>query len=151
MPKAVLIYASLTGCTEEAAKLLEKELEELGASVELIHAFEADVNKLLHYDIIFIGTYTYGAHGDLPDEMVDFYFDLKEIDLNNRVFGVFGSGDRIYEFYCKSVDDFDKQLEKSNGIRGSKPVKFELTPSSKAKNEIKKMAKDVIEKYNSTK
>ena len=61
---------------------------------------------ILKRPISVVATYTYGD-GDLPDEIVDFYEDLQEIDLSGKIFGVCGSGDTFYDDFCKSVDDFE--------------------------------------------
>ena len=76
--------------------------------------------------------------------MEDFYFDLAEIDLAGRVYGVFGSGDPIYDYFCKSVDDFDKQLLKSGGHRAGEVVKFKLNATDEDKKNISRLAEDLV-------
>src|SRR5699024_9215715 len=82
--KALLVYTSLTGCTEKMAEFLTAELRSKGVDVDFRHCSEADPKDFLEYDIALVGTYTYGAHGDLPDEIVDFYFDLGDVDLSGK-------------------------------------------------------------------
>ena len=57
--------------------------------------------------IAIVATYTYGD-GELPDEMMDFYEDLADLNLNGKIYGVVGSGDTFYDEFCKAVDDFDR-------------------------------------------
>lgn len=145
-PTALIVYASLTGCTEAMAQLLAKELQSHHIEVDLRHCSQASPQDFMEYDIGIIGTYTYGAHGDLPDEIVDFYFDLEEVNLAGKWYAVFGSGDFIYEFYCKSVDDFDKKLKQAGAKRGAEAVKFELTATDEDQQKIKQMAKKLADR-----
>ncbi len=46
-------------------------------------------------------TYTYGD-GELPDEMMDFYEDLVDLNLNGKIHGVVDSGDNFYDEFCGS-------------------------------------------------
>lgn len=146
----LIVYTSLTGCTEQMAQLLADELRQKNISSDLRHCTESDPQDFLNYKICIVGTYTYGAHGDLPDEIVDFYFDLEQIDLAGRHFAVLGSGDYIYEFFCKSVDDFDKKMRASGGIQLHAPIKFELEGKEKDRESIKilagKIAKILLQK-----
>lgn len=59
-----------------------------------------------------IATYTYGTDGDLPDEFMDFYEEMEDVDFTGKIAGVVGSGDTFYEYYCKAVDDFEEQFKK---------------------------------------
>src|SRR5699024_5418749 len=123
MPKALIVYASLTGNTRECAEIIKEALEESGAEVELMESVYADPEDFLQADICLVGTYTYGIDGQLPDEMVDFYEELADVDLFGKVFGTFGSGDTFYEEYCKSVDDFTEQFLKAGAVEGAESVK----------------------------
>ena len=96
MTLAKIVYASMTGNTEEIADI----------EVEIDECTQVDAADFEEADICVVATYTYGD-GDLPDEIVDFYEDLQEIDLSGKIFGVCGSGDTFYDDFCKSVDDFE--------------------------------------------
>ncbi|HLQ75548.1 MAG TPA: flavodoxin domain-containing protein, partial [Alloiococcus sp.] len=80
---------------------------------------------------------------------VDFYEDLEDVDLSGKVFGTFGSGDTFYEKYCKSVDDFDEQFQKTGAIRGFDPVKYNLSLQEEDIEHLHEMAKTLLEKYES--
>lgn len=147
MPKALIVYVSLTGCTEEMAFYLAEVLRQKNVEVLVEQGTQVYPKEFLEYDICMVGTYTYGAHGDLPDEMEDFYFDLPKIDLSGKVYGVFGSGDPIYDFYCKSVDDFDKQLSFANARRAGEVVKFKLNATEEDKKNINRLANDLVDAY----
>lgn len=149
MANALIVYASLTGNTEEGAEVLEEAFEELDVDVEVMESSFSDPEDFLDFDIVVVGTYTYGTDADLPDEIVDFYEDLEDVDLSGKVFGTFGSGDTFYEKYCKSVDDFDEQFQKTGATRGFDPVKYNLSLQEEDIEHLNEMAKTLLKKYNS--
>lgn len=76
MPKVIVLYASLTGNTEEMAEAIAEGAKAAGANTVLKEAFDAKAEELLQYDGIIIGAYTWGD-GELPDEFLDFYEELR--------------------------------------------------------------------------
>lgn len=151
MPKVMIVYASLTGNTEECAEILEEALEELGAEVELAESVFADPEDFKDYDIAIVGTYTYGTDADLPDEIVDFYEELEEVDLSGKIYGAFGSGDTFYDKYCQSVDDFDEQFAKTGAVKGAESVKVDLNPEEQDIENLKVFAERLIKTFESRK
>lgn len=147
--RALIVYASLTGNTEEGAEILEEEFGNHDVEVELLESSFADPEDYLDFDLVLVGTYTYGTDADLPDEIVDFYEELEEIDLTGKVYGTFGSGDTFYDKYCKSVDDFNEVFEKTGAVKGGESVKFNLDPDEEDTEDFKKLAENMIEKYKS--
>lgn len=147
MPKAIIVYASLTGNTEEMALLLAEEFNRLQVEVEVVEAMQVYPEELKTVDICVVATYTYGTDGNLPDEMIDFYQDMEKVDLKGKVFGVLGSGQRFYEHFCRAVDDFDRQFEATGALRGAKPIKIELNVSKSDLPLLKKFANDLVQTY----
>ncbi|GEK92210.1 flavodoxin [Alkalibacterium kapii] len=147
MPSVMIVYASLTGNTEECTEILEEAFKELGAEVTVEESVYADPTDYKDYDINIVGTYTYGTDADLPDEIVDFYEELEDVDLSGKVYGNFGSGDTFYEKYCKSVDDFDDQFEKTGATKGADNVKVNLNPEKEDAKNLKAFAQKLIETY----
>lgn len=125
MALAKIVYASMTGNTEEIADIVAKKLEELGHTVEVDECTTVDANAFEDVDIAIVATYTYGD-GELPDEIVDFYEELKDLDLAGKVYGVVGSGDTFYDEFCKSVDDFEAAFARTGATRGAESVKVDL-------------------------
>lgn len=146
MPSALIVYASLTGNTEEAAEILEEALEGLDVDVELVESVFADPEDFLDVDLAIVGTYTYGTDANLPDEIVDFYEELEDVDLTGKVYGTFGSGDTFYEKYCKSVDDFSEQFEKTGAIEGAESVKIDLDPQEEDIKNLHTFAEKLLKK-----
>jgi len=146
--RALIVYASLTGNTKDGADIIKKEFENRGVGAELLESAFADPEEFLEYDLVLVGTYTYGIDGQLPDEIVDFYEELQEIDLTGKVYGTFGSGDTFYEEYCKSVDDFNEVFEKTGATKGGQSVKYELDPEEEDTQHLTALAESMIETYN---
>lgn len=89
MPLAKIVYASMTGNTEACADIVADKLEELGFEVELDECSSVDADEMADADLCIVGTYTYGD-GELPDEIVDFYEELAEVDLSGKIYGCLG-------------------------------------------------------------
>ncbi|MFA7616948.1 MAG: flavodoxin [Moheibacter sp.] len=147
MPKATIIYASWTGNSEEIAEYLAESFQKLNVEVRLSECQQIDAKDFLDADICVVSTYTFGSRGDLPDEIVGFYFDLEKIDLTGKVFGATGSGEEFYGYFCKSVDDFDKQFEKTGAVRGAEPLKIELNPSEEDEKRLDEFAKSLLDTW----
>lgn len=149
MAQVMIVYASLTGNTRAGAEIVADSFKELGVDVELVQSYDADPYDFEDADICVVGTYTYGTDADLPDEIVDFYEELEDIDLTGKISGVFGSGDTFYVGkYCLCVDDFEEQFKKTGAIKGSDGVKYNLDPDQDATNDLKKFAKELLDKFN---
>lgn len=123
---ASVIYASLTGNNEEVAEIVVQQLKDKGLDPELTEISQADAEDLEDDDLIVIVPYTDGE-GELPDEGMDFYDDIQDLDLTGKVFGVTGSGDTFYgDDYCKAVTYFDKQIAGTGATRGAEPLFINL-------------------------
>lgn len=142
MTLAKIVYASMTGNTEEIADIVAEALENLNLDVEINECTSVDAEDFEDADICIVATYTYGD-GELPDEIVDFYEDLQELDLSGKIFGVVGSGDTFYEYYCKSVDDFEAAFAKTGATKGAESVKVELNAEEADIDNLEAFAKTI--------
>lgn len=149
MPNALIVYASLTGNTEDIAEILHQSLNEIGVKATMEECEQVEAEEFLKYDICVVATYTYGSDGDLPDEIEWFYEDLADLDLSGKVYGVLGSGEEIYDKFCQSVDDFDEQFAKTGAIKGAESVKVEGMALSKDETDIKEFAKSLLVTFQS--
>ncbi|MGO2099536.1 flavodoxin [Vagococcus salmoninarum] len=145
MALAKIVYASLTGNTEEIADIVAEALEEQDIEVEIEECTQVDASDFADADICIVATYTYDE-GDLPDDIVDFYEELKEVDLTGKIYGVVGSGDTFYEFYCKSVDDFEAVFEKTGATKGAEAVKVDLAAEEEDIIKLEAFAKTIASK-----
>lgn len=149
MPKVMIVYASLTGNTRAGAEIIAESFKELDVAVELVQSYDADAYDFEDADICVVGTYTYGTDADLPDEIVDFYEELVDVDLTGKVYGAFGSGDTFYVGkYCLCVDDFEEQFEKTGATKGANGIKYNLDPDQGASNDLRNFAKELLDKFN---
>ena len=146
MAKALIVFASLTGNTEECAEIVKEALENLGVDVEMVESMQAEPEDFLDVDMCIIGTYTYGNDANLPDEFVDFYEELSEIDLTGKVYGAFGSGDHFYDKFCQSVDDFADKLASIGAIKGAESVKVDLDANEEDRLNLEAFAKYLVDK-----
>ncbi|SFJ72410.1 Flavodoxin [Paenibacillus sp. UNC496MF] len=62
------------------------------------------------YANLLFGVYTWGD-GDLPDEFLDLYDDLGEMDLSGKRAAVFGCGDSSYRYFAVAGDILQERLE----------------------------------------
>ncbi|UUV98886.1 flavodoxin [Vagococcus luciliae] len=120
-----IVYASMTGNTEGISEIIEDQFSDAGLEVEREECTEVDPDFFEDADICIVATYTYGD-GELPFEMEDFFADLEEEDLEDKLFGVVGSGDTEYgEYFCQSARDFVEQFKKTGATEGAEMVEIE--------------------------
>lgn len=147
--QARIVYASMTGNTEECMEVVEEALENLGVEVIVEESTLADPFDFEEDDICIVGSYTWGPDGNIPEEMLDFYEELEEVNLEGKVFGVFGSGDRFYgDKFCQAAIDLDLQLEKTGAQRGAELVKVELSPEEDEIGQLEVFAERLLEAAN---
>ncbi|MDF2856877.1 MAG: flavodoxin [Neobacillus sp.] len=105
----LIVYASMTGNTEEMANLIGEGIQQSQITVDIKDILEVDVSELLHYDGILLGAYTWGD-GELPDEFLDFYEEMEGLNLKSKVAAAFGSCDSSYEHWGGAVDILTERL-----------------------------------------
>lgn len=145
MTLAKIIYASMTGNTEEIADIVAETMEDMGIEVEIDECTQVNAADFEDADICVLATYTYDD-GHLPDEIMDFYDDLLELDLTGKIFGVCGSGDTFYDFFCKAVDDFEEAFLKTGAVKGAENVKVDLAAEEEDIQNLEAFAKALVEK-----
>ena len=77
MTLAKIVYASMTGNTEEIADIVAEAFEDLELEVEIDECTQVDAADFEEADICVVATYTYGD-GDLPDEIVNRWTTSKQ-------------------------------------------------------------------------
>lgn len=145
MALAKIVFASMTGNTEEIADIVADKLKELGLEVDIDECTTVDAEEFLEADIAIVASYTYGD-GELPDEIVDFYEDLASLDLTGKIYGVVGSGDTFYDEFCKAVDDFDRVFAATGAEKGAENVKVDLSAEDEDIENLEKFAEALAEK-----
>lgn len=125
--KILIAYASLTGNTEEIAELIAEGVRQAGHEAELKASYDCNAADLPEYDGFLLGVYTWGD-GELPDEFLDFYEELDELDLSGKKTAVFGSGDTSYEQFCGAVDLVEEKVKERGAFVIQESLKIEFSP-----------------------
>lgn len=110
MADITLISGSTLGGAEYVAEHLAEQLEDAGFTTETLHG--PLVDDLSADGIWLVITSTHGA-GDIPDNLVPFYDNLREEkpDLSNVRFGSIGIGSREYDTFCGAIDKLDAEMK----------------------------------------
>ncbi|MBJ6745255.1 flavodoxin [Streptococcus sp. 121] len=145
MALAKIVYASMTGNTEEIADIVADKLRDLGLEVDVDECTTVEAEDFLEADVAIVASYTYGD-GELPDEIVDFYEDLKEINLEGKYYGVIGSGDTFYDEFCKAVDDFDQVFSEIGAEKIAENVKVDLAAEDEDIENLENFAEEIAAK-----
>ena len=133
MATAKVIFATITGNNEDIADIIAEELENKGLDVKVEEISQADPAELEAVDLCVICPYTYDE-GSLPDEGMDFYDELADVDLSGKVYGVAGSGDTFYgEYFCTAVNLLGEALPKAAASKEPDTVKIIPAPDEKKK------------------
>ncbi|UPK41843.1 MULTISPECIES: flavodoxin [Paenibacillus] len=140
MAKLLVAYASMTGNTEEIAELIVEGIKQGGHEVDLKSVTDCNASDVLDYDGFLIGVYTWGD-GELPDEFLDFYEELDELDLSGKRAAVFGSGDTSYEQYCGAVDLAAAKLLERGAEVSPEMLKIEYSPMEQEKDTCRDFGK----------
>ncbi|WP_155286506.1 flavodoxin [Lacticaseibacillus zhaodongensis] len=146
MASAQIVYASMTGNTQEIAEIVEERLADQGVDTTLTEITQADASDFENADICIVAAYTFsdGGPGLLPEEGEDFFADLKELDLHGKVYGTCGSGDRFYDDFATAVDMFDEAFAATGAKRGAAGVKIDLAPEAEDIDTLEKFADDLL-------
>ncbi|MDF2721582.1 MAG: Flavodoxin [Paenibacillus sp.] len=143
MANIIMIYASMTGNTEEMAEAIAVGIREEGEELVMKSVMDANAVELEQYDGILLGAYTWGD-GDLPDEFLDFFDEMEDIDLTGKRAAVFGSCDSFYDAYGAAVDTLIGKLEELGSEVVLPGFKVDLTPTSEQIEECKQFGKQFV-------
>ena len=134
MQACLMVYASMTGNTEELAEWIAEGIRKAGGSVEIKDILEADVTDLHKYDGILLGAYTWGD-GELPDEFLDFYDEMNLINIAGKKAAAFGSCDSSYEHRGGAVDLLIAKLKELGADVVQDGLKIDLAPNDSEKQQ----------------
>ncbi|WP_438351740.1 flavodoxin [Paenibacillus sp. FA6] len=144
MNKFAIIYASVSGNTEEIAELIADGIRASGAEVDLKTVENSHAEQLLQYKGYLLGAYTWGD-GELPDEFLDFCDEMDEVDLQGSRAAVFGSGDSGYDIYCGAVDQLEEKLRTCGAMLLQESLKIEYGPNKDEKVLCREFGKSFAE------
>ncbi|KFZ32326.1 flavodoxin [Anoxybacillus flavithermus] len=124
----LICYTSKTGNTKEVALLIEEAFRSYGHAVKTISiqhilAIESLIDQA---ELLLFGSYTWG-NGQLPEEMKQLLrFLIKECKFPLPPVAVFGTGDQMWPYYCRAVDEMAYHLRKVTSVLGT--LKIEQSP-----------------------
>ncbi|MFD7525484.1 flavodoxin [Paenibacillus chitinolyticus] len=142
MSTFIVVYASLTGNTEEMADAVAEGIKQAGGAVTIKDILDARAAELEAYDGIVLGAYTWGD-GELPDEFLDFYEEMDELKLSGKIGAVFGSCDSSYAQYGAAVDLLTEKLQ-ALGCTMQEGLKIELCPSAPEREACREFGRQAV-------
>ena len=103
MAKALIVYATRTGETQQIAELIAEGIRFAGHQAEVVNVKTIKTeNEIEGFDAYVFGSSTY--HGEMLQGMKTFLFLTEKVDLDGKVGGAFGSfgwsgeaNDRIFD------------------------------------------------------
>lgn len=103
MKKLLILYASVTGNSMDAAERIGREAERRRCPVSVLSIDEFDPKSLPSEETVIFVVSTTGQ-GDVPDSMMGFWRFLLQRNLSNEWlngvdYAVFGLGDSSYQKY----------------------------------------------------
>ena len=146
--KVAIVYTSITGNTEEAAKIIHNYMRIYTSECYVYQVEHFPFYKLESFDAIIIGTYTWG-NGEIPYEMIQLYHAFENSHTKEIVTGVFGTGDQFYPKFCGAVDEFRDMLFVQSTLAAT--LKIELMPQRIDEHRFGRFAQVVTERVNSQK
>ncbi|AZN39075.1 flavodoxin [Paenibacillus albus] len=136
MANLLMIYASMTGNTEDMADLIVEGIREAGGTITVQMVMDASATSLADYDGVVLGAYTWGD-GELPDEFLSFYSEMDKLQLNGVKAAVFGSCDSSYPEYGAAVDLLIDKLKHIGADVVLNGLKIEFSPSGEEREVCK--------------
>ncbi|NOU86773.1 flavodoxin [Paenibacillus sp. LMG 31460] len=144
MSKIIIVFASMTGNTEEMADAIAEGLKEAGIEPVVKNVIDTNAEEITHYDGIILGSYTWGD-GDLADDFLDFYDEMDDIQLDGKKAAVFGSCDSSYSEYGAAVDTLVTKLKELGAEVTLEGLKIELSPSKDDKALCRQFGKQFLQ------
>jgi len=126
MNKPVIIYGSTTGNTETIAKWVKEALSLAGTEASLFDAANIDPESAGAYDLIILGSSTWGQ-GEIQDDFLPFYEAMSKEYLKGKEVAVFGCGDSSMfpDNFCQAVDLIVDKLKDCEATVVGEPLKID--------------------------
>ncbi|MCD5425337.1 MAG: flavodoxin [Methanosarcinaceae archaeon] len=111
MTKAIIMYASTSGNTEELSKGVANGLKS-AAEITVENIVNTDINTLSNYDLLVFGCSTHGD-GALQNDFIEFYEKMTEDLFKGKKVAVFGPGnsERHPNTFCNAIATIETKLK----------------------------------------
>ena len=141
--RVAIVYASVTGNTEDAAETIKTIALEKGLEAELWRVEEFPMAELSRCGIVVVGTYTWGS-GEIPREMRGLFEAFEKLGRKELVTAVFGTGDSFFAEFCGAVDRFRDMLYVHTDLTAT--LKIELRPQEQDYERCEKLIASIEER-----
>ncbi|MBI4066413.1 flavodoxin domain-containing protein [Candidatus Gottesmanbacteria bacterium] len=115
----LLVYATNSGGTAQAAKTIADVLTSKGHTVTVKDAKDAGLNDLAAASLVILGSPSWdynGMEGQPLPEMVELIARCKDAHLEGKPCAVFGLGDSSYTYYCGAVTYLETYVKRNKGM-----------------------------------
>lgn len=126
--KILAVYASYSGSTLMASQTVVDTLTAAGNTVVLKTAAEVAAEELTSSDLIILGSPSWdfdGKEGQPHEDFIKFMEAMKNVNLENKPFAVFGLGDSSYMHFCGAVDVLTEFVKTVKGRLVIEPLKID--------------------------
>ena len=107
--KVIIVFATRTGKCQTMAETISDAIKEEGIKVDIYPAAMVEAKYLLDYDLILLGSSTYGE-GELLSEFLPLHSAMESLDLTGKRSAAFGCGSKRYPLFCTAVDLLESRL-----------------------------------------
>jgi flavodoxin I len=121
---ALIVYATNSSGTEQAARIARDVLVDAGHTVNLKRAYHADPEEMGNYDLVVLGSNTWDnwvegkrLEGQLQEHMRAFIERIPSGSLAGRRIAVFGLGDSSYNRICGAADLLEELVAKLGAVK----------------------------------
>ncbi|QJT09395.1 flavodoxin [Oceanidesulfovibrio marinus] len=130
MSKALIVFGSTTGNTENVSETVEKVLKDGGVDVTLKNAADVSAQGLAEgYDAVLFGCSTWGDDEvELQEDFIPLYEDLDKAGLSGKKVAVYGCGDSSYTHFCGAVDAIEEKSSELGAKIVGAPLKIDGDP-----------------------
>lgn len=123
-----IMYATNSGSTYTAAKVIAEKLREAGHEVSLYNARENRLSDCLQADFVIWGSPSWKWEEDegAPHEtFIERMSQENDIDFSGKRFAVFGCGDSDYTYFCGAVDKLSTFITEHHGEIITEPLRLD--------------------------
>lgn len=112
MREAIIIYESINHKTENLVGYLCRAFRKAGiCDVTIKKVTETDVNELYDYNRILLAS-SLCSDSKLQDDFINFYEDMKGLDLKGKKAAAFGIGDDSISHFCSVNTILEDRLKR---------------------------------------
>lgn len=134
----------MTGNTEAMALAIKEGMQDARVKVDVKDSLQVFPQNLMEYDCVILGSYTWND-GDLPDEFLDFYEEMDQLNLSGKIAAAFGSGDQTYPAFCHAVEILTEKLSELGALVVHSGLKMEHAPDDKGEELCREFGRQLAE------